>query len=70
MQIEVFGPFNEGGSSMPIWVYEIDPACVRVLIMPHQSDHPYNGRVWGFDKDGNQIEGKRVSHAPDCVITG
>ena len=69
MKIEVFGKFNEDGSSMPLWVYEIDPACERVLVAPYTPRSPARGQVWGFTKEGRQIEGELVHHDPRCFIT-
>lgn len=69
MRIEVQGPFNEGGSSWPVWIYEIDATCDRILVDPYRERSYGRGKVWGF-KDGEQIEGELVSYESAAVVIG
>jgi hypothetical protein len=69
MQIEVYGPFNPDGSTMPLWVYEIPNDCERVLVDTYRQ-RPYgHPPVWGF-RGNKQIEGTLVEHNPRCAIMG
>lgn len=69
MKIEIFGPFNPDGSTMPLTEYEIEDGCERVLYAPHQPLSYGRGPLWGF-KDGRQVYATVVYHEDRCCITG
>jgi len=48
VKIEIFGPFNPDGSTMPLTEYEIEDGCERVLYAPHQPLSYGRGPLWGF----------------------
>lgn len=69
MKIEVYGPCNDDGSSHPLWTFEIDPGCQRVLVtLPGFVLHQTQPDVWGF-KDDQQVYSRLEEHDPAIVIT-
>ncbi len=68
MKIEVFGASNPDGCSHQAWTYEIDPACERVLVtVPGFYRDQKEPKVWGFLKDGKQVNGELVAHDPQQI---
>lgn len=69
MQIEVSGWHNDDGSTFPQWVFEIDPACERILVDAPGRCGRKDPLVWGF-RDGRQVNAKLIEYTPDQMLTG
>lgn len=68
MKIEVYGPCNEDGSSHPLWEFEIEDGCQRVLVtLPGFVRYQAEPNVWGF-KDDRKVDAKLEAHDPQLFI--